>query len=177
MFQSYNKGKESFKQILKKKFKVEQFSQLWFRCKKRNFKTCITPCTSSLFRKMQAKLKWSPKAIDGVKTFYGKGKRSNSWKYEPKWRTAVTRWCNVKFWAILELKRHLLILKIYSAFPHQKKSPTPTKFLFPPPNVNFPHTNKQFSCYNPIKSSFPVVVIAPAPCLFYLHTLCTHRPY
>ena len=176
MFQSYNKGKESFKQILKKKFKVEQFSQLWFRCEKRNFKTCITPCISSLFRKMQAKLKWSAKAIDALKTCYGKGKRSNSWKYESKWRTAVTRWCNVKFWAILELKTFTHLKNLLS-LPPPKKSPPPTKFLFPPPKVHFPHTNKQFSCYNPIKSSFPVVVIAPAPCLFYLHTLCTHRPY
>ena len=139
MFQSYNKGKESFKQILKKKFKVEQFSQLWFRCEKRNFKTCITPCISSLFRKMQAKLKWSAKAIDALKTCYGKGKRSNSWKYESKWRTAVTRWCNVKFWAILELKTFTHLKNLLS-LPPPKKVPYPHQIFIPPTKGSFsPH--------------------------------------
>ena len=31
------------------------------------------------------------------------------------------------------------------------------------------------NCYNALKSSFLVVVIAPLPFLFQLHTLCTHR--
>ena len=41
-----------------------------------------------------------------------------------------------------------------------------------------PHQLKNYSspppCYNPIKISFLVVVIAQEPFLFSLHTLCTH---
>ena len=49
--------------------------------------------------------------------------------------------------------------------PHLDKSPT-NKFLSPPPKVNSPPTKQQFSSYNPIKTAFLAVVIAPAPFLF-----------
>ena len=50
-----------------------------------------------------------------------------------------------------------------------------------PPKFLSPHqkfillTKYNFSCYNPIKTSFLAVVIAPVLFLSYLHTLCTHR--
>ena len=55
--------------------------------------------------------------------------------------------------------------KNYSSlpFPYQEKSP--------PVDSVSPTNKKQFSCYNPIKTSFLAVVIAPVPFLFYLHTL------
>ena len=42
----------------------------------------------------------------------------------------------------------------------------PTKFLFPSYQRLIPPTTEQFSCYNPIKTSFLAVVIAPIPFLF-----------
>ena len=58
-----------------------------------------------------------------------------------------------------------------------RPSPISQKFTHPFQNSftpltkgSFPHTNKQFSRYNSIKSSFLAVVIAPLPFLFYLHT-------
>ena len=57
--------------------------------------------------------------------------------------------------------------------------PSPTGKVPPPPSrlppQNFyPPSKQQFSCYNPIKTSYLVVVIAPVPFLFYLYTLCIH---
>ena len=46
--------------------------------------------------------------------------------------------------------------------PHQKIPPTPSRL--PPPKVNSPSpTKQQFPSYNPIKTTFLAVVIAPAP--------------
>ena len=42
----------------------------------------------------------------------------------------------------------------------------PTKFLFPSYQRLISPTTEQFSCYNPIKTSFLAVVIAPIPFLF-----------
>ena len=46
------------------------------------------------------------------------------------------------------------------------KSPPPSRL--PPAKVNFIHINKQFSHYNPIKSSLLAVVIAPVPFLCHI---------
>ena len=56
-----------------------------------------------------------------------------------------------------------------SRLPHQifTQPPAPSKIEF--------ETKQQFSCYNPIKTAFLAVVIAPAPILFSFHTLWTHR--
>ena len=61
--------------------------------------------------------------------------------------------------------------KMYSSLPYHEKFPqqTPsTKFLFPAPKAHSPN-------YNPMKTSFLIVVIAAVPLLSYLHTLCTQR--
>ena len=45
--------------------------------------------------------------------------------------------------------------------------PTPNKFLFPPHEKSIPpNYTKIFKSYNPIKTSFLAVVIAPLPFLF-----------
>ena len=55
-------------------------------------------------------------------------------------------------------------------------SPPPLgqKVPHPFPNRKSPPSKQQFSCYNPIKTSYLVVVIAPVTFLFYLYTLCIH---
>ena len=42
----------------------------------------------------------------------------------------------------------------------------PHQILSPSLNINSSPSKKQFSCYNPIKTSFLAVVIAPVPFLF-----------
>ena len=57
-----------------------------------------------------------------------------------------------------------------SPSPTGQKVELPTKCVFPPQQ-----TKQQFSCYNPIKTSFLAVVIAPAPFSFKLDAICTQR--
>ena len=52
--------------------------------------------------------------------------------------------------------------------------PPTMKFLSPQPKVN-PPTKKQSSSYNPIKTAFLAVGIAPTTFLFSFLTLWTHR--
>ena len=70
--------------------------------------------------------------------------------------------------------------KIFSFCPPRKillpvDSPLHWIFIPPPPQPKFNPPNKQFSSYNPTKTAFSAVGIAPAPFLFKFHTLWTHR--
>ena len=59
---------------------------------------------------------------------------------------------------------------------HTRKSPpVDSPQIFTPCTKGSTPTKYHFSCYNPIKTSFLAVVIAPVSFLSYLHTLCTHR--
>ena len=51
-------------------------------------------------------------------------------------------------------------------FLHQEPHSPSTKYLFP----YITPTKQQLSCYNPIKTSFLTVVIAPVPFPFWFHT-------
>ena len=57
--------------------------------------------------------------------------------------------------------------------PHLEKSSPPSGLPPPQPKVNSPTTKTQFSSYNPIKTEFLTVSIAPAPFFFNL-TLFGH---